>query len=183
MVVSSLIFNKMVTVAIAVDDQINPDTYLEFRFIIAQKFIRWPAIQLKASWVKLKLNPFLLYRLQTALTSLLSVRGPQANTFTRSLPADSSRWDLLSTSNYGCSPLIKRRPVIEKKVPVGSARVDTWHHKVRVLPKHFLGRAQRFFVVAVQQQAPPLRAGQIESHLQFVRLVFVPELRKTENAR
>lgn len=38
MVVSNLISNKMVTVAIAVDDQINLVSYLEFRFIIA--FIR-----------------------------------------------------------------------------------------------------------------------------------------------
>lgn len=44
-------------------------------------------------------------------------------------------------------PIVKRRPIVEKKIPIRSAWTDTCHDKVGVLAKKLRWPAERLLVV------------------------------------
>jgi hypothetical protein len=79
--------------------------------------------------------------------------------------------------------MVQRRPVVEEKVPVGSAWADTRHHEVDVLAEELLGSLDGLLVAAhCDALTPPAR--HIEAHLDPVGLVVVPKLpRRGRQAR
>lgn len=82
----------------------------------------------------------------------------------------------VDASEVPFSLVIKRRPGVEQKIPIGSTRIHPRHNKVNVLSEKLLGRLQRLLILAIVRDRSAARVGHIKSHLKLVGFIVVPKL-------